>query len=138
MQTKIPDPYLLKYILSLKKIIEQKEILNYHNDRWNNIGFKYKPHSRLSGEWDKYGPFSIIYSTNDYSIVEDNVLNFYNETDISYQVVYLLHHLICMKDKKIRKETDELYGFLSNKIMNKMRRLQIIKDLKCFKSVNII
>ena len=40
MQTKIPDPYLLKYILSLKKIIEQKEILNYHNDRWNNIGFK--------------------------------------------------------------------------------------------------
>tara|TARA_Y100000590_G_C15308698_1_gene859261 strand:- start:66 stop:413 length:348 start_codon:yes stop_codon:yes gene_type:complete len=106
MQTKIPDPYLLKYILSLKKFIEQKEILNYHNDRWNNIGLKYKPHSHSSGEWDKYGPFSINHSENEYSIVKDKVLNFYNETDISYQIVYLLHHLICMRNKKNKKQTN--------------------------------
>ena len=130
MQTKIPDPYLLTYILSFKKTIEQKDTLNYHNDRWNNIGLKYKPHGHLSGEWDKYSPFSIIHSVNEYSIVKDKVLNFYNETDISYQVVYLLHHLICIKDKELRKETDELYGFLSNKIMNEMRKVEKYKSIK--------
>ena len=41
LQLKITIPQLSKYILNLKKEMEEKETLEYHMNRWENIAGNY-------------------------------------------------------------------------------------------------
>lgn len=119
IREKVNDPYLSRYIISLKNDIERKETLEYHVDRWNKISAKY-----FSVKHSNYNKYSLIWDKTDYIVKVDHMLDFYNATGLSYQVVELLHVLIEKKDhKEWLKYDDKLYDILSRKIMIKMREL---------------
>ena len=115
---------LCQKIINIKKKIENKEIYEYYNDRWENI---YKEHFFLRE--NQYDKFSYIFNSEKYVIKKDHRMKFYEITGISYQILELIYELIhiindiTIIDKKewINNE-DKLYGKLSNLIMREMKK----------------
>ncbi len=113
---KIKDPYLTKYILSLKKKIEKNEILMYHIYQYNHI---IKPFINYKNNYKRN--FSLIFNEHQYHIENDIDNNFFNKTEISHQVIELIQQLICIKNKEEQKYEDILYNILANEIMKYMK-----------------
>lgn len=125
----INEPFICKYIIKYKKYLEEKETLDYHFKRWEDIaGSHYILHDTHEGK------FSYIFNEVDYIIKPDHKLNFFNLTGISYQVIELLHELIkinriCSDNTHIEdykywiNNDDKLYTILSKKIMFEMKKI---------------
>ena len=124
----INEPSICKNIIKYKKYLEEKETLDYHFKRWEDIaGSHYILHDTHEGK------FSYIFNEDDYIVKLDHKLNFFNLTGISYQVIELLHELIkinriCSENTHIEdykywiNYDDKLYAILSKKIMFKMKK----------------
>jgi hypothetical protein len=124
----INEPSICKNIIKYKKYLEEKETLDYHFKRWEDIaGSHYILHDTHEGK------FSYIFNEEDYIVKPDHKLIFFNLTGISYQVIELLHELIkinriCSENTHIEdykywiNYDDKLYAILSKKIMFKMKK----------------
>lgn len=134
----ISEPNICKYIIEEKNILEKKEILEYHYERWKNIScLHYEIHKNHMGK------FSYILDSKTYVVKPDYDLSFYKKTGISYQIIELIHELIKIKKdclewfkemnkyknynewlKKDYREwleyDDNLYTILADKITQKM------------------
>jgi hypothetical protein len=126
----ISEPNICKYIIKEKNILEKKEILEYHYERWKNIScLHYEIHKN---HMDK---FSYVLDSKKYIIKPDYDLSFYKKTGISYQILELIHELIKIKSeffqwfKEINnfkdyrewlEHDDNLYTILADKITQKM------------------
>lgn len=132
---KIGDPYLSKYIVELVNKIEKKEALDYHIERWQTISGKYFRSQELSPFTGSLNYYSYVLDSKDYIFEKDRIMEFYNETGISFQIRDLLLSVIkTKKDMEIdddieihdnnlssevkywRKYNDNIYGILSRKI----------------------
>jgi len=125
----INEPSICKNIIKYKKYLEEKETLDYHFKRWEDIaGSHYILHDTHEGK------FSYIFNEEDYIVKPDHKLNFFNFTGISYQVIELLHELIkinriCSENTHIEdykywiNNDDKLYTILSKKIMFEMKKI---------------
>ena len=129
--SKINIPQLSKYILNLKKEMEEKETLEYHEIQWENIvGCYFNVRDSYSGT------ISYIINDKNYVINKDYLPDFYNITGISYQVVDMIFEIIKISENKHRlKHNDYLYGILAKKIMVEMNGINlknknIKKDIK--------
>jgi hypothetical protein len=125
---------LCKKIINIKKISENKEILNYHFDRWENIAGEH-----FYTKNNHYNKFSYILDSEKYIIKPDHRLNFFYMTGISYQIIELIFELIHINNEKnwdfkfMRIEDkkdwlnhdDKLYSILSKKIMIEMNKYKI-------------
>ena len=122
----IPIQELRKDIIEKKKELEKEEILEYYNERWNNIiGYYFVTKDT------KIGKFSQILDGKKYIIKPDHRLEFFERTGISYQIIELLHELILLKsDDSIidnidyeywLDHDDTLYAKMSKMIMIKMK-----------------
>lgn len=112
-------------ILSLKNKIEEKEVIEYYDELFENIAGKY-----FRCLENKYPTYSYILDSCKIVAKRDNNIKFYLETGISYQVRDLVLDLISeYKDdditedekKEWRKEDDILYGKLAEKIQIVMK-----------------
>jgi hypothetical protein len=123
----IPIKDICNYIIKLKNILEKKDTLDYHTNRWNTI-CKEHIYTRLT----QCNKFSYIFNLNKYVIKADHRINFYQMTGISYQVLELIYELIRIKNEKSWDmeiddkdewliHDDNLYSKLSKMIMNEMR-----------------
>ena len=123
----IPIPEIRKDIINKKKELEKEEILEYYNERWNNIiGYYFVTKDT------KIGKFSQILDGKKYIIKPDHRLEFFERTGISYQIIELLHELILLKSEAgiIHDNSyeywldhdDTLYAKMSEMIMNKMKK----------------
>jgi len=123
---------ICKYILNIKKELENKETMEYYIERWDNIaGAHYILHDTHRGM------FSIIFNETHYIVKPDHKLIFYNRTGISYQIIELIHQLIILKNDELLENTlvinykewlnwdDQLYSLLSKKITEKMKEIPI-------------
>lgn len=121
----IPIQELRKDIIEKKKELEKEEILEYYNERWNNIiGYYFVTKDT------KIGKFSQILDGKKYIIKPDHRLEFFERTGISYQIIELLHELILLKsDDSIidnidyeywLDHDDTLYAKMSKMIMIEM------------------
>ena len=128
LSTFIPINDICKYIIDLKNIIERKETLSYHTERWETIASKYFRSIEKEGK-----PYSYVLNGKDYISEKDRWLEFYNETGISYQVRALLLEILKCPDTvtdnilncslfEWRKEDDDLYSVLSTKIMHQFHK----------------
>ena len=111
IREKIKDPYITQYILSLKNDMEKKENLKYHIHQYNDI---IKPYINYKKQERKN--YSLIFDENTYHIENDIDNEFFHKTNISHQVIELIHQLICMEDKKEQIYVDILYSILANEI----------------------
>jgi len=129
----IPISEIRKDIILMKKKLEKEEILEYCNERWNNIiGYYF-----ISRD-TKVGKFSHIVDGIKYVIKPDHRLEFFKRTGISYQIIELLHELILLKsDDSIidnidyeywLQHDDTLYAKMSKMIMSKMKNLIRLKN----------
>lgn len=121
---------ICNYIIKLKNDIEEKETLDYHMKRWENIAGEH--YITRDTHMKK---FSYIFDNKNYIIKPDHRLNFYKMTGISYQIIDLIHELIKIKSeiefnnyynsneeyKKWLKYDDNLYTLLAEKISIEMR-----------------
>jgi len=131
----ISEISLCKKIINIKKNSENREILNYHFDRWENIAGEH-----FNTKNNHYQKFSYILDSEKYIIKPDHRLKFFHMTGISYQVLELIYELIHIKNEKSwdfkymknedkdewLKEDDKLYSILSKKIMIEMNKYKII------------
>lgn len=123
----IPIPEIRKDIINKKKELESEEILEYYNERWDNIIGYY-----FITKDTRIGKFSYIVDGIKYIIKPDHRLEFYERTGISYQIRELLHELILLKsDDSIidnidyeywLDHDDTLYGKMSKMIMIEMKK----------------
>lgn len=132
---KIGDPYLSKYIVEVVDKIEKKEALDYHSERWETISGKYFRSQELSPFNGNKNYYSYVLDSKDYIFEKDRIMEFYNETGISFQSRDLLLSVIkTKKDMELdgdieihdnnlssevkywRKYNDNIYGILSRKI----------------------
>jgi hypothetical protein len=130
----INEPHICKGIIKYKKYLEEKETLNYHYNRWENIAGS---HYILRDTHHSYNEdkFSYIFNSEEYIVKVDHKLDFFKLTGISYQIVDLIHELIKLKNDNLIQNTfiknykdylsydDKLYSILSKKIMEKMKKL---------------
>ena len=125
----IPIPEICNKIIVLKNDMEKVDTLEYHIDRWVTIAGEH-----YYTKDNHYGKYSYVQDSSKYIIKRDHRINFYQMTGISYQIVDLIHELICINHEKAWdfeiadkkdwiKYDDELYSNLSNKIMIEMRRI---------------
>jgi hypothetical protein len=129
--TFIPEISICKNILKHKKKLEDKDIMEYHMERWKNIaGEHYYMHDNHANK------FSYILDISNYIVKVDMLPHFYNLTGISYQVVELIHELIKLKNEyrlhdirynsdsyiTMLKHDDKLYSLLAKKIMDAMKK----------------
>ena len=140
LQSKITIPQLSKYILNLKKEMEEKETLEYHMNRWENIAGNY---FKVQGSPNRI--ISYIVNGN-YVIKKDHIPDFYNITGISYQVVNMIQVLINVSRTKetifikiymnkwkniagryFNVRDNYLYGIMAKKIMNEMKGINVNK-----------
>ena len=123
----IPISEIRKDIIKKKKELEEEDILEYYNERWENIiGYYFVTRDT------KVGKISYIVDGIKYIIKPDHRLEFFKRTGISYQIIELLHELILLKsDDSIidnidyeywLHHDDTLYAKMSEMIMNKMKK----------------
>ena len=140
----IDEPEICKYIVDLKNKMEEKDAFEYHYERWETIaGTYYK--SFEYNQWRERTPYSYVVDSKRYIAKKDRKLDYYLETGISFQVRDLLLSVISKSDeyfsypkfasiekgrftvdetsilnkdiKEWRKEDDEIYSILAQKIM---------------------
>tara|TARA_Y100001958_G_C21243553_1_gene572393 strand:+ start:3253 stop:3687 length:435 start_codon:yes stop_codon:yes gene_type:complete len=103
------------------EMVNKKETLEYHIDRWDNIAGSYFEVSNSN-----YKKFSQVLTTSigrEYRIKKDHITKFYNITGISYQIIQLIQELIKRShDKEWLLHDDKMYSLLANKIMIEMNR----------------
>lgn len=141
----IEELEICKYIINLKNDMEEKDIFEYHHERWENISGKYfKSFDYNQSREIIY--YSYVIDSNRFIAKKDKCLDYYLETGISFQVRDLLLDIITKpsldmffpnlgdksknnvdrksilsKDiKEWRKEDDEIYSKLAQKIMDKL------------------
>ena len=143
----IDEPEICKYIVDLKKNMEEKEAYDYHYERWETHAGKYYNCIEYN-QWKEMIPYSYVHMdsvSKKYIVKKDRKLDYYLETGISFQVRDLLLSIlsksnesfsylifpsiekvrftvdetsILNKDiKEWRKEDDEIYSILAQKIM---------------------
>jgi len=139
----INEPDICKYIVDMKNNMEEKDAFEYHYERWETIaGTYYK-----CFEYNQYRErisYSYVLNSLHYFAKKDRRLEYYLETGVSFQVRDLLLDIlscnfssdpilgtiskvnfkidetsILSKDmKEWRKEDDEIYSILAQKIMD--------------------
>lgn len=113
----IPEIHICKYILNIKKSIERKNTLDYHNYLYNTIAKSF-----YEIRENHMNRFSIIFTKTNYIVKADYKINYYNYTGVSYQIKELINDLIVnIHDNILIKENDELYTLLSEKITERMK-----------------
>ena len=120
---RIPIIDICYKIICLKNKIELMETRNYHIERWENISSKY--FRCIEGQDGTCGKcnFSYIFNGIKYIILPDHDLQYFKETNSSYQIRALVLELISM-NKEWRKYDDKIYGIMSHYIMDKMRNIE--------------
>ena len=124
----IPISEIRKDIIKKKKELEREDILDYYNERWENIiGYYFVTRDT------KVGKFSYIVDGIKYIIKPDHRLEFFKRTGISYQIIELLHELILLKSDDYIIDNidyeywldhdDTLYAKMGEMIMNKMKKI---------------
>ena len=124
----IPIPYIRYKILNYMNQFENKEALEYHNERYETISFKYFRSFERSPFTKNIHCYSYILSSEKCFAIKDRCLEFYNETGISFQVRNLLMDIlkcpVTQSDTILncslyewRKDDDKLYCILAEEIM---------------------
>ena len=127
----ITDVYIRQNIIDMKYQSELQDNIRYHNDTWQHIAsaFYYAKDNQRSYVYpttDSHYISHIFFSSNkppQYIIIPDNIKDFYNITNISYQTRELLFDLIktyAIYGYDDMKQDDILYSKLSKLIHIKM------------------
>ena len=112
----IPEIHICNYILNIKKSIERKTTLDYHNYLYHTIAKSF-----YEIRQNHMNRFSIIFTKTNYIVKADYNINYYIYTGMSYQIKELINDLIVnINDTILIKENDELYTLLSQKITERM------------------
>lgn len=138
----INSPEICEYIVLLKNTMEEKDAYDYHYERWEtHAGSYYKCFEY--NQWKERRPYSYVVDSKHYIAKKDRCLDYYLETGISFQVRDLLLDILScdfssdpilgsisnvhftMDEtsvlskgmKEWRKEDDEIYSVLAQKIM---------------------
>ena len=112
----LPVPDLCRLIIDYKNYLETQDNYIYHISLWENISSRFF----ISCE-TKFPTYSYILNGEHYIANKDRNLEYYNYTQISYQVRNMILQLIKAPDKKWRQGDDKMYGILSKKIMEKIK-----------------
>ena len=136
----IPINELKFKIIKLKTILENKESLEYHIERWETISSKYFRSFEIN-QYNQRQPYSYIFDDIYYISLPDKNMDYYNETGISFQTRDMLLDIISYpvsfnketgickqsiinnKNIEYRKKDDEIYGILSKEIMKKLKSI---------------
>jgi hypothetical protein len=139
----INEPDICKNIVDMKTKMEEKEAYDYHYERWETIAGKYFKCFEYN-QWRERPPYSYVVDSQRYFEKKDKRLEYYLETGVSFQVRDLLLNIlscdflsdpilgdiskvkftidetsILNKDfKEWRKEDDQIYSILAQKIMD--------------------
>ena len=112
----LPVPDLCRLIIDYKNYLETQDNYIYHISLWENISSRFF----ISCE-TKFPTYSYILNGEYYIANKDRNLEYYNYTQISYQVRNMILQLIKAPDKEWRQGDDKMYGILSKKIMEKIK-----------------
>lgn len=120
---RIPIIDICYKIINFKNKMELIESRNYHIERWENISSKYFRCIEGQNGTVEARNFSHIFNGIKYIIFPDHDLQYFKETNSSYQIRALVLELISM-NKEWRKYDDKIYGIMSHYIMDKMRNIE--------------
>ena len=112
----LPVPDLCRLIIDYKNYLETQDNYIYHISLWENISSRFF----ISCE-TKFPTYSYILNGEYYIANKDRNLEYYNYTQISYQVRNMILQLIKAPGKEWRQSDDKMYGILSKKIMEKIK-----------------
>ena len=112
----LPVPDLCRLIIDYKNYLETQDNYIYHISLWENISSRFF----ISCE-TKFPTYSYILNGEHYIANKDRNLEYYNYTQISYQVRNMILQLIKAPGKEWRQSDDKMYGILSKKIMEKIK-----------------
>jgi len=116
----LKDSDMSRYINSLRIKMENDATINYHIERWETISSKY---FRATESLYRYSSKVYFTSSNiKYICNPDFLIDYYEETGLSQQVRDMILELIKNKNKNKRKSDDFLFGKLSKRIMNIMKK----------------
>jgi len=101
--------------------MENEDILYYHIYQYHNIIRPYIRSMWHASAHARRPQFSLIFSNQEYHIVNGIDNDFFNKTNISYQVIDLIHQLICIKNKEEQQNEDILFSILANEIMKHIK-----------------
>ena len=113
---RLPIPDLCRLIIDYKNYLETQDNYIYHISLWENISSRFF----ISCE-TKFPTYSYILNGEYYIANKDRNLEYYNYTQISYQVRNMILQLIKAPGKEWRQSDDKMYGILSKKIMEKIK-----------------
>ena len=114
LRRKINEPFLIQWILKLKREKEEKDTRDFYIHQWNTIsGYYYSGVDRIRLE--SYSSRFSSFPMTDFSH------EFFNVTGKSYQVVYMINLLLVTKDPEKRRLLDEIYGHLTITITQAMK-----------------
>ena len=114
-------PEICKYIISIKDNIEQKNNLDYHIQLYNNTGHLYSNVIKNKYDIPRKWRSSYVLDGNQYIFKPDHLIDFYLNTNISYQIIEIIHEIIKITDIEWRMYDDKLYYPLTLKIKSGMR-----------------
>jgi len=123
----IPSIDIRLKIIEFKNILETKDALDYHKERWETISSKYFKSVEKSDWTHSQIYYSYVLDNNEYISEGDRCLDYYFETGVSYQVRDLLLSLLRRENysddsiKEDRKFDDTMYGILAEKITKKIK-----------------
>ena len=129
----IDEKEISKHILNLKEDIEKEETKRFHIELWSSLMDKYYKSKDYSLFTKPLNHFIYFEGGRKYIYETDRVLDFYNETGISFQSRELLLTTLSQENmdanfteippSSIREYNDHIYGNLSSQIMYKMKIL---------------
>jgi len=129
----IDEKEISKHILNLKEDLEKEETKRFHIELWSTLTDKYYKSKDYSLFTKPLNHFIYFEGGRKYIYETDRVLDFYNETGISFQSRELLLATLSQENmdgyipiippSSIREFNDHIYGNLSSKIMSKMKIL---------------
>ena len=144
----ISDPYLCKKIVNLKKEIEEFESRKYHIEMWVLVASAYfkgidRTTILMNSQLTRQDSYILNMASNntEYHVCKDITRDYYELTNVSYQVRELIISLIkeYSKDNRIgeisdkermqwMKFDDKYYGVLAKKIMNAMNAMNAMEE----------
>ena len=139
LSSKLHEKEIILNILNIIKRIEEKEILEYHLERWETIAGSFFQSIERGPSGDPH-PYSFVLDGKKYIYEKDRNISYFNETGVSYQCRELLLATIknealdwtetfgCEKyidnltgeSKEWREINDKMYGVLSKLITDCM------------------
>ena len=139
LREKIPIKEIIDKILDEKEIIERRETLKFHIERWEIISSKYFKgiQGRIPEIFKKkYNYYSyVLDGGKNYKYEKDRNSEFYNYTGISYQCrdlvlsvitdgeLYMFNTILDKEKMYWTKYNDRIYSELSRKIMNLYKKI---------------